>query len=69
MQQQDNARKNSAPARDELWLVSEGDALRAMHPMVLLRVGGKETLFEVEGAEPPSPVAAVLGAAGFEGTF
>jgi hypothetical protein len=76
MKDQDLERKTSAndantagAPPEELWLVSEGDALRAMHPMVLLRVGGTETLFEVEGAEPPSPVAAVLAAAGFEGTF
>jgi hypothetical protein len=69
MRNDQDQRKKPAEPQDELWLVSEGDTLRAMHAMILVRIAGKETLFEVEGGEPPSPVAAVLGAAGFTGSF
>ncbi len=59
---------NEVNAEVEVSLVSEGDAYRAMHSMILVRSGGKETLFDLDESERPSSlVEAVLGVAGFVG--
>lgn len=56
----------------EVWLVSDADDFRAMHDMIaIFRPDGETTIYECDeaGFEPKKPVLAVLGAAGFSGSF